>query len=103
MGVQIPHLKGQFWWIGAPIVNYRHFLPWAVQKRLNWSICHLVCGLEWAKGCTNSVVFARWRQCALMGGHVAVTCRIPLNYPSTAAMHRMSNYFHHLSSLVMPT
>jgi len=24
--VQIPHGKGQFWWIGAPIVNYRHFL-----------------------------------------------------------------------------
>jgi len=25
-GVNIPHLKGQFWWIGAPIVNYGHFL-----------------------------------------------------------------------------
>ena len=25
--VQIPHGKGQFWWIGAPIVKYRHFLP----------------------------------------------------------------------------
>ena len=25
--VQIFHGKGQFWWIGAPIVKYRHFLP----------------------------------------------------------------------------
>jgi len=24
--VQIFHGKGQFWWIGAPIVKYRHFL-----------------------------------------------------------------------------
>jgi len=25
--IQIPHGKGQFWWIGAPIVKCRHFLP----------------------------------------------------------------------------
>jgi len=25
--VQIPRGKGQFWWIGAPIVKYGHFLP----------------------------------------------------------------------------
>jgi len=25
-GIQIPHLKVQFWWLGAPVVNYRHFL-----------------------------------------------------------------------------
>ena len=47
-GVEIPHLKGQFWWI-VPIVNHRHFLPLAVQKRLNRSICCLGCGLEWPK------------------------------------------------------
>jgi len=46
-------------------------------------------GLEWAEGCTSSIVFARWRQCALIEGHVAVTCRITFNHPSTAAMHRM--------------
>ena len=57
-----------------------------VQKRLNRSICRLGCGLDWAKGCTSSIVFARWRQCALMGGHIAATWRIRLNYPSTAAM-----------------
>jgi len=91
-GVQIPHEKGQFWWIGAPIVNYRHFLPWAVQERLNWSI-RLGCGLQWAAGCTSSIVFARWCQCALMGGHIAATWRIRFNHSSTAAIRLMSNYF----------
>jgi len=33
-------------------------------------------------------------------GHIAVTCRITLNHPSTAAMRLMSNYFDHLLSLV---
>ena len=46
-GVHIPHWKGQFWRKGAPIVKYRDFLPWAVQKRLNRSIWHLGCGLGW--------------------------------------------------------
>jgi len=87
--------KGQFWWIGAPIVKYRHFLLYAVQKRLNLSICRFGCGLEWDEGCTSSIVFARWRQCALMEGHVAVACRMTLNHPSTAACF-MANYFDHL-------
>jgi len=29
-------------------------------------------------------------------GHIAITCRITLNYLSTAAMCLMSHYFHHL-------
>jgi len=49
------------------------------------------------------MVFARWRQCALMEGHVAVTCRITLNHPFTAAMRLMANYFDHLLSLDTPT
>jgi len=57
-------------------------VPLAVQKQLNRSICRLGCGLEWAEGCTSSIVFARWRQCDLIGGHVAVTCRITMNHPS---------------------
>jgi len=103
--VQIPHLKGQFRWTGAPVVNHRHFLPLAVQQRLNQSICRLGYGLEWAEGCTNSIVFARWRQCAIMGGHVAVTCRITLNHPSTAANAPYVKLydFDHLSSLDTPT
>ena len=32
-------------------------------------------------------------------GRIAITCRITLNHLSTAAMHLMSNYFHHLLSL----
>jgi len=44
-----------------------------VQKRLNRSICRIGCGLEWAEGRTSSIVFARWRQCAVMEGQVAVT------------------------------
>jgi len=31
-----------------------------------------------------------------MEGHVAVTCRITLNHPFTAAMRLMANYFDHL-------
>jgi len=31
-------------------------------------------------------VFARWRQCALMWGHIGATWRIRLNRPSAAAM-----------------
>jgi len=74
-----------------------------VQKRLNLSICRFHCGLEWAEGCIGSIVFARWRQCALVEGHLAVTCRITLNHPSTAAMRLMTNYFDHLLSLDTPT
>ena len=74
-----------------------------MQKRLNPSICCFDYGLEWAKGCTSSVILARWRQCALMKGHVAVTCRMTLNHRSTAAIRLMANYFDHLSSLDTPT
>ena len=74
-----------------------------MQKRLNLSICSFDCGFELAEGCTSSIVFARWRQYALVEGHVAVTCRITFNHPSTAAMRFMANYFDHLLSLDMPT
>jgi len=74
-----------------------------VQKQLNLSICRFDCGLQWAEGCTSAIVFARWRQCALVEGHVAVTCQIILNHPSTASMRLMANYFDHLLSLDTPT
>jgi len=74
-----------------------------VQKRPNLSISRFDCGLEWAEGCTSSIVFARWRQCALMEGHIAVSCRLTLNHPPTAAMRLMANYFNHLLSLDTPT
>jgi len=44
-GVQIPMQRGNFEGKRPPIVKYRDSLPWTVQKRLNWSICRLVCGL----------------------------------------------------------
>ena len=37
------------------------------------------CGLRWAEGSTSSVVFARWRQCAHVRGHIGTTWRIRLN------------------------
>jgi len=92
IGVQIPHGKGHFWeW--PPIVMHRDFLPWAVQKRLNRSNCRLGCGLGWAEGSTRSIVFARVRQCALIGRHSG-------EYDWTVRLLRqcclMSNYFDHL-------
>jgi len=72
-------------------------------KRLNRSICRLGCGLNWAEGYTSSIVFARWCQFALMGGHIAATWRIRLNNPPAAAMRLLSNYFDHLLSLATPT
>jgi len=98
------HGKGQFWVVNRQaIVKYRDTPQSSVQTQLNRSIWRFGCGLEWAVGCTSSIVFARWRQCALMGGHVAVTCQIKLNHPSTAAMRLMSNYFDHTLSLDTPT
>ena len=100
--VQIPHGKGQFWWIGAPIVKYRHFLLSCAKTA---EPIHLPFRL-WtrvAEGCTCSIIFARWRQYALVEGHVAVTCRITLNRPCTAAMRIMAYYFDHLLSLDITT
>ena len=73
-GERVAHLK------------YRNFLLRAVHKRLNRSICCLGCGLGWAEGSTSPIVFASWRQCALMGGHIGANWRIQLNRPSAAAM-----------------
>jgi len=71
MRVQIPHGKAQFLGKGAPIIKYKDFLQWAEQKWLYRSTCRLGCGLRWAKGSKSSIIFARWRQCALMGGTLA--------------------------------
>jgi len=42
--------------------------------------------LWWTEGCMRSIVFATWRQCAFMGGHIGATWRILLNRPTAAAM-----------------
>jgi len=49
----------------------------------------------WTEGNTSSIIFARWRQCAHMGGHIGTTWRLQLNRPSTAKCGLMSNYFDH--------
>jgi len=49
MGSRSPARRGNFRGKGSPIVKYRDFLPWAVQKWLNRLICHLGFGLGWAK------------------------------------------------------
>jgi len=76
-------------------------------KRLNRSTCRLACGLWWAEGITSSMVFARWRQCALKIGHIGATWRIPLNRRSAPAacgrsrpvvcgqISLTSNYYYH--------
>ena len=56
-GSRSPVIKGQFWGKGSSIVKYRDFLTWAVQKRLNRSICRLGYWLGWAEGSTSSTVF----------------------------------------------
>jgi len=63
-----------------------YFVPWAVQKRLNRPICRLGCALGRAVGGTSSIVFARWHQYTLMGGHIGAAWRIQLNHPSAAVM-----------------
>jgi len=99
IGVQIPHGKGQFLGKGAPIVKYRDFLPWAVQKRLNRSICRFGCGLGWAEGSTTVQV----QLYSPVGASVPSwegTLVLPGKYNWTIRLRRrcglMSNYFDHL-------
>ena len=66
--------------------KYSDFLPWAVQERLNWSICRLDCWLWWDKESKSSIVFARWSECANMGRHIGATWRIRWNRPPKATM-----------------
>jgi len=95
-GVQIPHEKGQFWGKGSPIVKYRDFLPWAVQKLLNRSICRLGCALGWAEGSTNSTVFARWRQCAQFQSYSPGGANVPDNSLPWAVQKRLNWWICHL-------
>jgi len=55
-------------------------------KRLNRSRCRLGYGLGWSQRSTGSIVFTRWRQMALVDGHIGATWRIRLNCPHAAAM-----------------
>jgi len=79
-GTRSPVGRGNFG-IGSSIVKYRE-----LQKRLNRSICHLGCGLGWAERSTSSIIFARRRQCTLIGGHIGATWRIRMNRPFATVM-----------------
>jgi len=87
---------------GLPIVKYRDTLQSPVQKRLNWLICHLGCGLRWAKGSTSSIVFSRWHKSALVGGHIGATCWIWLNRLSALAMRSYVNLLWPLVNISRP-
>jgi len=79
--------KGQFWGRkGRPIVKYSDHLPWAVQKRLNWSRFCLGYALGLAQG-----------SMCYMEVHISTTWRIQLKHPCAAAICAFfSNYFDHL-------
>jgi len=49
------------------IVKYRDTPRSSVQTQLNRSIGRFGWGLQWAEGCTNSIIFTRLRQCAPHG------------------------------------
>jgi len=74
--------KGNFEAPWVPTVKYRDCLLWAVQKRLNRSICRLRCGLGWAQG--NIITWgAHWSNLAntiepsVCGGDEAI-CQLAL-------------------------
>jgi len=59
------------------------------------------CGLGRAKRSTNSIVFVRWRQRAVMGGYTA-TWRIRLNRPTAAAMRPYVKLLRPLVIIIKP-
>jgi len=92
-----PHGNGLFLGRRAHC-KYRDVLPWAVQERMNRSICRLDCGLGWAEGSTGWIVFARWRQCTHIRRHIGATWRIDWTVRLQWRYRLTSNYFHHLFS-----
>jgi len=87
----------------APTVKYRDFLKVSCAKTAE--PIDLLFGLWlfglWtpvSEGSTSSIVFARWRQCALMGGFIGATWRI--NRLSVAVMRAYDKL---LSPLVLVT
>jgi len=88
-----PLWEGEIWGKGSLIEKYRDILPWAVQKRLNWSICHLGYGLRWAEGSTGSVIFARWRQCTQFQSYS----------PGGASVPTWEVHWRHLANTIEPS
>jgi len=63
---------GAIWGQRLPIVKYGDFLPWARSSAETAEPIDLPFGLWWLEGSTSSIVFARWRQCAICGGHAVL-------------------------------
>ena len=83
---EIPHAKGQLLGGKDMTGHARPHSAVSCAKMVNQSICHLGYGLGLAQESTSSIVFARRRQCSLMGRHIGATWRIRLNRPSAVAM-----------------
>jgi len=71
---QIPHANGQLLGERTCPGMPDDALPFGLWTRV---------GLKEA---ASSIVFARWRQCALMGGDIGATWRVRFQRPSAAAM-----------------
>jgi len=77
MGVQILQCKGAILREkGWPIVRYRDSLPWAVQKQLKRSSCHLGC---WV-GCVQGSICWGARWCNLVNTTEPSTFRVEASY-----------------------
>jgi len=91
-GAQIPHAKGQL--LGERTVSDSPLL-WAVQNGWTNRFAVSLWTLVGPKRSTNSIIFARWHQRALMGGQVDNG-----KYDFTARLWwwcgLVSNYFDHL-------
>jgi len=78
MGAHIPHRKGQFWGKRSPIVKYRDFLQWAVQKQLNRWRCHLGYGLSQLGGPNEACI--RWGQIPHVKGQLLGERTCPMTF-----------------------
>jgi len=101
MGVQIPPWEWAIFGEKSPIVKHRDFLPWAVQKQLNRSICRLGCRLGWAEGSTSSFIFTRWRQCAQFWSYSAGGANLPSHAPMRPSAAVMQSYVKLFWPLIM--
>jgi len=88
MGSRSFHRNGQFWGERGAHCKVSGLSAVSCAKTAELIDLPFWCGFGWAEGSISSIVFARWRQFALMRGHIGVTWRIRLNRPSAAAMRR---------------
>jgi len=90
-----PPFEGAILVVRGDIVNYRHYLPWAVQKRLNRSIYHLRCGFQWAEGC-NYRIGLKPTNCMDEAPlvHTNIFDFVPFSLQFTSCLHSSSPFLH---------